>query len=491
MDYFQPCAHGLRAPSRTQFDGLAALFPRRLSMRRRALCFLFLGCSIAGADDWPQWMGPKGDGVYRETGIFKELPKEGLKYRWRKPIGMGYSGPSVANGKVYVMDRKPDPKPGQKKEAPKKDPNNPNKIIFPKDSTIERTICLRADNGEQVWERVNGVDYQISYGEGPRATPTVVEGKVYALGAMGLLECLNADDGKLIWSHDFQKEYKAPQQAWGWAAHPVIDGDRVITLVGGKGSAVVAFDKNTGKELWKALDSEEVGYTPALVATFGGKPQVIIYMSDGVYGLEPASGKKLWGLAYPIEGKPSRPAVPITRPLVVAENKIYITSGYEGELLIDLGPSGTAPKVIYHGTNIQKQEDKPTGLHGLITTPILAGGNVVGVDFNGELRGLDPMTGERKWESMDFWGGKPAMFGTAFLTPHEDRCFVFTDQGDLWLGKFTAKGFENTSKAKLIEAVQPARGRRKVVWTHPAYADKAVFVRNQQEIVCAELAAKS
>src|SRR5206468_3584506 len=159
---------------------------------------------------------------------------------------------------------------------------------------------------------------------------------------------------------------------------------------------------------------------PVLAATLGGKPQYIVYMSDGVYGLNPTDGKKLWGITYPIEGTPSRPAVPITRPIVLDDNKLYITSGYEGELLLNLGPSGTMPKVVYHGTNIQKQGDKPTGLHGLITTPILAGGNIVGVDFMGELRGLDPKTGERKWESVDFWGGKPALFGTAFFTPHED-----------------------------------------------------------------------
>ena len=459
-------------------------------MRSWMLFALLLAAPGLRADDWPQWMGPNGDGVYREQGVLTELPKAGLKDRWRKPIGMGYSGPAVAYGKVYVMDRKPDPKPGQrKKEAPKKDPKDPNKLIFPKDPVVERTICLRADNGEQVWERANEVDYQISYGEGPRATPTVADRKVYALGAMGLLECLDAEKGTLLWRRDFQKEYAAPHQAWGWAAHPLLDGDRLVTLVGGKGSAVVAFDRNTGKELWRNLDSEEVGYAPVLLAALGGKSQYIVYMSDGVYGLEPATGKKLWGLTYPVEGKPSRPSVPITRPMMIEENKLYLTSGYEGELLIDLGPSGTAPEVVYHGTNIQKPGGDAKGLHGLMTTPILAAGLVVGVDFNGELRGLDPKTGERKWESLAFWGNKPALFGTAFLTPHEDRCFAFTDQGDLWLGQFTAKGYEQTSKVHLIDAVQPARGRRKVVWTHPAYADKAVFVRNQREIVCASIAA--
>jgi outer membrane protein assembly factor BamB len=461
-------------------------------MRGWTLCSLFLAASAIRADDWPKWMGPKGDGVYRETGIVKELPKT-LKYRWKKPIGHGYSGPAVANGKVYVMDRKPGPpKTGDSKAKPAADPKDPKKIVFPKVTFVERTLCLRSDNGEQIWERANDVEYQISYGEGPRVTPTVEGDKVYVLGAMGHLECLGADDGKPAWRRDFQKEFNAPIQAWGWAAHPLIDGDRVVTLVGGKGSAVVAFNKNDGKEVWRALDSEEVGYAPPVVATFGGKRQLLVYLSDGVYGLEPETGKKLWGVRYPVKGEASRPSVPITVPLVV-DGKIFIVSGYEGELLIDLGADGVTPTVVHHGVNIQKPDmtdkEKNSGLHSIMATPILTNGMIVGVDFMGELRAIDPKTGERKWTSLDLWGGKTAMFGTAFITPHEDRWFMFLDSGELWTAKFTEKGFNATSKTKLIDAVQPARGRRKVVWTHPAYAEKAVFVRNQDEIVCAELAA--
>src|SRR5262249_40507082 len=155
---------------------------------------------------------------------------------------------------------------------------------------------------------------------------------------------------------DFQKDFQAPQQAWGWAAHPFIDGERLITLVGGKGSAVVAFNKDTGKEIWRALDSEEVGYAPPLLTTIAGKPQLVVYLSDGVHGVEPTTGKKLWSQVYPAEGKPSRPATPIGMPLLVDGNKIFVTSFYEGAMLIDLGPTGTEPKVVYHGVNINKQE---------------------------------------------------------------------------------------------------------------------------------------
>jgi len=459
-------------------------------MRSLTLFSLLLTASLR-ADDWPQWMGPERDGVYRETGVPKELPKT-FKYRWKKPIGPGYSGPSVAGGKVYVMDRVPGaPKLADPNAKPMPDPKDKNKYIFPKATVTERTLCLSAATGEQLWHRDNDAVYQMSYSEGPRAAPTVHAGKVYALGAMGLLECLNADDGKLIWKSDFQKDFNAPIQAWGWAAHPFIDGDRVICLVGGKGAAVVAFNKDAGKELWRALDSGEVGYSTPMLATFGGKPQLIVYLSDGIFGLDPATGKKHWSVPFPAQGEPTRPSVPIPTPILV-DGKIFITSGYEGEMLIDVAADGLSAKIIHYGTNINKSDqsdkEKNAGLHAIIGTPVAKDGLVYGVDFMGEFRCLDPKTGERKWTSLEHYAGKQALFGCAFLTPHEDRCFMFVDTGDLYLGALTPKGFEHASKTHLIDAVQPSpRGRRKVVWTPPAYSNNAIFIRNQDQILCAEL----
>jgi outer membrane protein assembly factor BamB len=133
------------------------------------------------------------------------------------------------------------------------------------------------------------------YPAGPRATPLVADGKLYTLGAMGDLLCLNAEDGKILWEHHFIKDYElADPPTWGWAAHPLLDGERLICVVGGSNSVVVAFNKDTGREIWRALTAPETGYAPPQIQTIAGKRQLIIWHPDALAGLEPETGKVLW-----------------------------------------------------------------------------------------------------------------------------------------------------------------------------------------------------
>src|SRR5262245_45320205 len=203
------------------------------------------------AEEWSQWLGPQRDAIWAEKDLVTSLPKDGPTVVWRKPIGAGYSGPAVAGGKLYVMDRvKGEP-----------DPKNPPAAGTQPGS--ERVVCMNATNGEPVWTHTYDCTYaNVSYPSGPRTTPVVDGGHVYTLGTMGDLFCLNAADGKPVWSKNFPKDYKAPTPAWGWSAHLLVDGDNLIALVGGEGQAVVAFDKKTGKEKWKALTTKEICYSP-------------------------------------------------------------------------------------------------------------------------------------------------------------------------------------------------------------------------------------
>src|SRR5262249_53685351 len=155
-------------------------------------------------------------------------------------------GPAVAGGKVYVMDRQGDVLPKGKEFAKGGLPGR------------ERVLCFGAADGKLLWKHEYDCTYKIAYPEGPRTTPVVHQGKVYTLGGMGDLFCLEADTGKVVWSKNFPRDYQAKPQIWGWASHPLVDGDKLICLVGGDGSAVVAFHKDTGKELWKALTVEEI-----------------------------------------------------------------------------------------------------------------------------------------------------------------------------------------------------------------------------------------
>ena len=206
-----------------------------------SLLACLLGSASVFADDWPQWLGPKRDGVWRETGILDAFPTGGPRFRWRTKIGAGYSGPAVVGDKVFVTDRV--------LGEGSRNPANPFNLSVVGGS--ERVLCLDASTGKILWKHEYPCRYRVSYAAGPRTTPTISDGRVYTLGAMGDLLCLDAESGKVDWSKNLPKEYAAKVPMWGYAAHALVDGDKLICLAGGPGSIVIALEKSTGKELWR------------------------------------------------------------------------------------------------------------------------------------------------------------------------------------------------------------------------------------------------
>src|SRR5688572_13106478 len=191
---------------------------------RALFLFLLLSQALTCADDWPQWLGPQRDGIWRETGIIKAFPESGLNVKWRVPVAAGYSGPSVAAGRVYLTDR----------QQGKGGSANPfQRGVIPGN---ERVLCLDEKTGEVVWQYEYDCPYNLSYPAGPRASPLVHGGKVYTLGAEGNLLCLSTAAGKVIWSRELKKDYGVDTPMWGFSAHPLIDGEKLICLVGGSNS---------------------------------------------------------------------------------------------------------------------------------------------------------------------------------------------------------------------------------------------------------------
>ena len=427
------------------------------------------------ADDWPQWMGPQRDDVWRETGILERFASNGPPVLWRAPIEGGYSGPAVVGTRLFVMDRPPAKKPAETQvEQPEVHP-----------ARDERVLCLDASNGKEIWQRTYSCPYNIGYPGGPRTTPTVAQGRVFSLGAMGDLLCLRADDGEVIWKHNFPQEYHLTKPpVWGWAAHPLLDGDRVICLVGGSNSAVVAFQKDTGRELWRTLTAVEIGYAPPVIYTIHGQRQLIIWHPDAISGLDPASGKLLWSHPYPVGGEPKRPEVTIAMPRLEGD-RLFLTCFYQGSMLLQLGPDG--PKLQWNRRSTS-DEIMNDGLHSVLGTPLFKDGYIYGVCGFGELRCLDAKTGDRKWETYAATGGHKAFFGNAFLTAHKDRTFLWNDQGELIIAKLQPEGYQETSRAKLLEPLEKTRGRV-VTWCHPAYANHCAYVHNGKELICVSLAA--
>jgi outer membrane protein assembly factor BamB len=448
------------------------------------LLSLPLALSLAAplpAADWPQWMGPNRDAVWPETGVLKTFPKDGPKVLWRTAIAGGYAGPAVAGGKVYVTDRVL-----AKGAMNPKDPFD-NKTVV---KSTERVLCLDAKTGKEIWKHEYECPYQISYPAGPRCTPTVHDGKVYTLGAMGHLFCLEADSGKVVWSKDFPKDYDAPVPMWGFCGHPLVYKDLLVCVVGGDGSVAVAFDRLTGKEKWKNLTARDQGYSPPTLITSGGKDQVVIWHARVLNGLDPATGKELWsvGLAPSFE-------MSIMAPRQHGDKLFAAGIGGAG---VVLQLEGEKVKPLWQESTVKEKgfATKPRGLYPVNMTPFVEDGVVYGVDQPGMLRAVELDTGKKLWftfvpvigkeEEEDY---RNAGSGTAFIVKNGDRFFLFAETGHLVIAKLSRKGYEEVSRAKVLEPTGAAFNR-KVVWSHPAFADRCAFVRNDQEIVCVSLAAE-
>jgi outer membrane protein assembly factor BamB len=422
------------------------------------------------ADDWPQWLGKERDGVWRESGILEKFPTDGVKVRWRAPIGGGYSGPAVANGRVYVMDRKL-----------AEGSNNPgNAFSRGEIPGTERVLCLNEADGKVLWQHEYDCIYTVSYAAGPRATPAMQDGKVYTLGAEGHLRCLDAEKGTLLWAHDCKSDFGIKAPMWGFAGHPLVDGQKIICLAGGDGSVAVAFDKDTGKELWRALSAQEPGYAPPMIYEFAGKRQLIIWHPEAVNGLDPETGKVYWTHRHT---PPVRSGMTIPSPLKIGD-LLFLTSFYNGSLLLRI--DSDQPSVVWQSKKVSEKDTD--GLHSVMATPLIEKGYIYSPCSYGQFRCLKLETGERLWETFAPTSGKSERWGHAFVVKNGDRAFLFNEKGDLIIAKLTPEKYEEISRVHLLEP-NNKDPRRPVVWSHPAFANRSVYARNDSEIVCASLAA--
>lgn len=432
-------------------------------------CFLIfvLSAAVLRADDWPQWMGPERDGVWHETGIIKTIPASGLKVKWRKPSAGGYSGPAVAGGKVYHTDYVRES--GEVANSP-----GGRNVLNGK----ERVRCFDAQTGDEIWTYAYDCRYELSYACGPRATPTVSGGKVYVLGAEGHLNCLKADTGDVVWQKSLKDEYKVGTPQWGFSGHPLVDGQKLICLVGGEGSVAVAFDKDTGKELWRAVSAPEPGYCPPTIIQAGGTRQLLIWDPEKINSLNPETGKVHWTV----------PLKPDYSMSIMAPRK-------DGDLLFASGIGNVAAA-------FKLQSDKPgatevwrgsvkSAVYCANSTPFIENGTIYGCCCTqGQLRAVKLSNGDRLWESnAPTTGERRGGHGTAFLVKHEDRFFIFSETGDLVLAKLTPEKYQELGRFHVLEPTGECFGRS-VVWSHPAFAERSVFARNDKELVCVSLAAE-
>ena len=433
------------------------------------------------AKDWPQWRGAERREVWTETGILEAFPGAGLTVTWRTPVNGGYSGPAVADGRVFVLDYLE---------------TEPRTM----DGT-ERLLALDEETGAVLWTHEWTTTYRMlmfTYATGPRATPTVDGDRVYVTGSTGRILCLDTATGALLWEKDTVAEYDTSIPIWGTSSAPIIDGDRAIFLVGGEPDALVmAFDKHTGAEVWRAIESRtEMGYNQPLIIEAGGVRQLIVWHPRGLSSLDPATGEVYW--EEPFEGRANMTVA----DAVHAGSYLFISGFYSGSMMMRLDldrPGATAlwkdgsRRVLDSGIEVAEA----TGLHSVMTTPLVIGDYIYGIGSHGQVRGLLAATGERIWEAEGLTNRN--RWGSAYFVQHEDRYFVYNENGDLIIVRFEPDGYVELDRTHLIDPTSRSgyggsragsRSRfrhgqsdRLVVWAHPAFANRHVLVRNDEEII--------
>lgn len=377
--------------------------------------------------------------------------------RWRTPIGSGYSGPAVTGGRVYVMDRL----------SPTNSPD------------VERVLCLDEATGQILWTQEYPCRFNLSFPAGPRTTPSIDNGKVYTLGALGFLACWDTQSGKKLWSHDLPAEYKARVPTWGFACQPLIDGKKLICIAGGENACVIVFDKETGAELWRSLTADQPGYSAPVIVEAGGCRQLIIWHPQSLNSLDPETGKLYWTQPYVANA-----GMTLATPRKLGD-LLLVSSFYNGSMLMRLSSNAPTAELVWRGKS--DNEVKTDGLHCVIGTPVLEGDYLYGVCSYGQLRCLKLATGERVWETFAPVAGKSTRWGTSFIVKNGNRYFFWNELGDLIIGNLSPSGYEEISRAHLLEPANHDAGRP-VVWSHPAFADKSMFARNDKEVIRVDLA---
>jgi len=404
------------------------------------------------AEDWPQWRGSGRDGVWHERGIRKTFPAEGLPVRWRAPVGYGFSSPVVAKGRVFVTD-----------------------ALLDRPKVRGRVLCFEETTGKLLWTFSRETNYPpwafVSGQEpSPNGTPVVQDGKVYATGPQAHnLYCLEAVSGKLVWERDLAQDYQIEDTAT-ISASPLVDRERVILQVGGKPDAcVVAFDRKSGKEIWRSLN-ETAGQASPMIIKAGGRRQLIVWTTQSVSSLDPATGKLFWREDFSA-GNSSAVATP-----VFSDNRLLVSG-----LMLKLDEHKPSVSVLWPESRAATRRI----LSGT-STPLLQGNYVYSLNPAGNLVCLEAETGRQIWETDQVTRQKKGSGPCMHMTVNGNSVFIYNELGELILAHLSPQGYEEICRTTLVEPTYPFGGR-KLTWTPPSFANRHVYARNEKEIICASL----
>ncbi len=403
------------------------------------VCGLFVGPLELSASDWPQLLGPLRNGTYPAHDLADTWPKNGPAILWQKAVGQGFSGPAVAGGKLILFHRLGD------KE------------------TVE---CLDAKTGANLWTFDYPTHYQDDFGfdEGPRATPAIADGRVYTYGAEGLLNCLDLKTGTNLWRIDAMKEFQAEKGFFGIACSPLVESNAVLMIIGGKkGAGIVAFEKNTGKTLWRATD-DEASYSSPVVATFNGRRQAFFFTRVGLVSTDPATGKVLFDFPF---RPPIRNSVSAATPLIIGDS-VFISASYGAGAVLLKVKEGEPDKVWASKTSLANHYATSVYRDGFLYG--IDGRTDPGYQPSANLRCVELATGKVRWQQ--------DAFGAAILTLAGDQLLILTEKGELIRATASPEAFRPSLRAQIVSGQARA---------HPALADGLFYARSKDKLVCVDL----
>lgn len=390
---------------------------------------------LAAGADWPQFLGPTRNGTSPETGLLKTWPAKGPPVVWEREIGEGYSGPVVAGGRLVLFHRVGD------------------------EEVVE---CLDAATGKPHWKAATPTEYADSFGKGngPRSTPLLAGGKVYTLGADGLLQCLSLADGKKVWRRELHKDYEVRKGFFGVATSPLVEGNLLVVNVGGRGGAgIVAFDKDSGKEVWKATD-HDASYASPVAATIDGVRHLLFFTREGVVSLDPATGAVRFSKRWRARIDAS---VNAATPIVVGDH-VFVTASYRtGALLLRVKKDGA--EEVWKGDDV---------LSSHFTTPVYHAGHLYGFDGRQEtgtnLRCVDFKTGKVAWTKEGFPCGP--------MIVADGNLIILGEDGELVLVEATSAEYREKARAKVLG--RPCRAQL-------ALSDGRLYGHDGRKLVCWKL----
>lgn len=380
---------------------------------------------------WTDFRGPKRDGAYRERPIRTTWPADGLEPIWKQPVGGGYASFVIAGGRAVTIEQR-----------------GPQEVVAAYDVAT----------GRELWTNAWTATFRESMGgNGPRATPTWADGRIYALGGLGELRCLDDASGKLLWRANILDDAGAANLQWGMAAAPLVVDDTVVVLPGGaKGQSVVAYDRRTGKRAWAALDDQQ-GYSSPMLVTLAGTRQIVVFTATRVIGLTPDRGSVLWEYPWKTDYD-----VNASQPLLIGDNRLFVSSAYgKGAAVIEIAKAGDGLSVREVWRNIRMKNQ--------FTSSVLHEGFIYGLDES-ILACVDAASGELKWK-----GGR---YGYGQVLLASGHLIVLTEDGDLALVRAAPDRHQEIGRFPAVEGKS---------WNHPAMSGGVLLVRNISEMAAFDL----